>query len=271
VFTIWYLRQVGDIQPTESEYYFQLVNPEFVPGAAYRAVREVAHRDDQVAAPGEWGPLSTPVQAGAGWRLSLNPAVPGGIYVAPSAPAAGEGSNLAMTFMGTNVKLMLVPVLADSPAQAENKVAARYYVTIDGSSNEVSPSLTRDDLGRAYIELPADAQATEVEVASSLGAEFPTGKHSLRISVVRIDQGNQTASGGGLVASPVAQAQQANLPGIGAIKVEVNRSYVLFTVMSLLLTAGMAFEAWVLWRSRVVPEPTPVRATAIKGEGARGR
>ena len=37
-FTIWYLRQVGDILPSASEYYFGLVNPDFVPSQTYNAV-----------------------------------------------------------------------------------------------------------------------------------------------------------------------------------------------------------------------------------------
>jgi hypothetical protein len=271
VFTIWYLRQVGDIQPTQSEYYFQLVSPDFVPGAAFREVREIAHRQDHVAMPGEWGPLSPPVQARAGWELRLSPAVPGGVYVAPSS-AISSDDTLEVSFQGTDVKLMLVPnAAAAAPSETGGLMAARYYVTIDGSSDDVSGALPRDNTGRAYIEIPADGQATEVVLAHGLGAEFPTGLHTLRLSVLLLDQEVELSGGGGRVAAPTRPLQRVNLPGIGAIRVEANRSYVLFTVMTLLLLAGIAVEAWALWRSRPSPQLAPAPRPVIRGESARGR
>ena len=44
VFCIWYLRQVGDIPPTASEYYFRMVDPEFTPRLVYKAVQENSKR-----------------------------------------------------------------------------------------------------------------------------------------------------------------------------------------------------------------------------------
>src|SRR5437016_13420319 len=80
VFTIWYLRQVGDIAPTQSEYYFSLLNTEFVPSSAYWAVKAVAHDERQVATPGQWGPLSPVVSAGSDWQVHLSSGVHGGAY-----------------------------------------------------------------------------------------------------------------------------------------------------------------------------------------------
>jgi hypothetical protein len=42
VFCTWYFRQVGDIPPTKSEYYFRLVDPDFTPRPVYNAVKEAA-------------------------------------------------------------------------------------------------------------------------------------------------------------------------------------------------------------------------------------
>jgi polysaccharide biosynthesis protein PslG len=39
VISIWYFRQVGDIPPNKAEYYFQMVDPEFVPQPVYNAVK----------------------------------------------------------------------------------------------------------------------------------------------------------------------------------------------------------------------------------------
>src|SRR5205085_9970845 len=39
VISIWYFRQVGDIPPTKPEYYFQMVDPDFVPQPIYDSVK----------------------------------------------------------------------------------------------------------------------------------------------------------------------------------------------------------------------------------------
>lgn len=44
VFCIWYLRQVGDIPPTSSEYYFRMVDPEFTPRLVYKEVKDNAEK-----------------------------------------------------------------------------------------------------------------------------------------------------------------------------------------------------------------------------------
>ncbi|HEX2515307.1 MAG TPA: cellulase family glycosylhydrolase [Chloroflexota bacterium] len=42
VFCTWYFRQVGDIPPAKSEYYFRLVDPDFTPRPVYTAVKQAA-------------------------------------------------------------------------------------------------------------------------------------------------------------------------------------------------------------------------------------
>ncbi len=44
VFCIWYLRQVGDIPPTSSEYYFRMIDPEFTPRLVYKEVKDNSKR-----------------------------------------------------------------------------------------------------------------------------------------------------------------------------------------------------------------------------------
>ena len=248
VFTIWYLRQVGDIPANSSEFYFGLVNEQFVAGPAYTGVQGVA-RAEQVATPGEWSALSMAVRPGPGWEVQLSPAVPGGAYVAPAPYAAEHGADLDLTFQGTDVTLRLVP-----PSGSANTVSARYYVTVDGSSSEVSASLPRDGEGRAYIDLPFGGQASEAQVVRNLGVEFRTGQHRLRISAAPTEPvGDPTGAGGGGVASPDIQPEAPNLPGIATIRVEANRSYLLFTLLTGLLLAGIGIEVWALRQSR--PQP----------------
>jgi hypothetical protein len=57
---------------------------------------------------------------------------------------------------------------------------------------------------------------------------------------------------GGRTFAPAVQ--QPNLPGIGTIKVEVHRSYLLFLLLTLALLAGIAFTIWALRRGRPAPE-----------------
>lgn len=42
VFCTWYFRQVGDIQPAKSEYYFRLVDPDFTPRPIYNAIKQAS-------------------------------------------------------------------------------------------------------------------------------------------------------------------------------------------------------------------------------------
>jgi hypothetical protein len=269
VFTIWYLRQVGDILPSQSEYYFALVNPDFVPSPAYRKIRGVTHTQDQVATPGQWGPVTPQVKAGPLWQLRLSRAVPGGIYIAPAANA----DNLVVAFEGTDVKLGLVPFSDTTSLTNTNPVNARYYLTVDGSSSGVAPDLPRDASGQAYIDIPAGGQATQVQVVRGLASEFHTAVHTLTIRVVKTDDttqgvgGKDATTGGTGVSSPVPQAQLANLPGIGAITVEARRSYVLFTLLTVLLVAGITIEAYALWRFHPIVKAVPVSAR----RGAPGR
>lgn len=252
-FTIWYLRQVGDIAPSASEYYFGLVNPDFVPSQAYNAVQGVAKRENQVATPGEWGPLSGPVHAGPRWQMhvvSSNPMVKDEMVVTPT----GAGDTLDITFMGTDMKVEIVGMVKSQ--EITGTTAPRYYVTVDGSSRNVASELPRDDAGRAYIMTSMEAQGFEqgivlmfgeVTLVRGLGEQFATGKHTLQI---RVEGGEATGGleGGGRVFAPMLQA--TNLPGIGKVTVEANRSYLLFGVTTVLLVVGIGLLAWGLRRTR---------------------
>ncbi len=273
VFTVWYLRQVGDIPPTKSEYYFGLVNTEFVPNSAYWAVKKIARDQLQVATPGQWGSLSPVVSAGPRWEVHLSSDVPGGAYVAPSAAAVDTGDSVRVLFQGTDVKLTLVPLSNTASLTPTDVIAARYYVTVDGASNDVASGLQRDDKGRAYIDLPAGAQATEVKVVRGLDAEFRTGQHELRITAGPLQKSSERSEQGMAthLAAPLPEDRSVELPGIGALTVEARRSYVFFMLISFVLVAGIAFEIAALWRNRSAVETAPVRTVIAEGQGADGR
>jgi hypothetical protein len=245
VFTIWYLRQVGDTARTKSEYYFELVDPDFVAQPVYRAVQSAALSQDKVATPGEWGPLSAAVQAPPQWEIRLDSSVPGGMFISPMS----LGSTLSVPFLGNDVRVMLVPPGGQTDEQV---VEARYYVTIDGDSSKVSPDLPRDSNGQAYIDATAGDKIAEVALVRGINAEMRTGQHLLQIKVLANPAGGAASPGGGVYAPVV---QRPDLPGIGTITVESHRSYILFTLLTLLLVAAVVFAVWTMRRMKAsVPQ-----------------
>lgn len=246
VFTIWYLRQVGDIPTTASEYYFGLVNPDFVRGPTYRAVQEAASRSETAAGPGTWGLLSSPFRPGPGWRTYMQPQAAGAIAVAPSS----AGQSLDIPFEGTGIQLTLVPVTATFPLTDTDLVPARYYVTLDGGTRSLSPDLPRDAKGNVYLPLPEGREPLNIPIAAGLGDQLRVGRHLLQIQAQAssLDSGQQS-SGAPLLAP---QAERFDLPGIGAVTVEARRSYTLFSILTLLLLALMGTSVWLL-RRRSLP------------------
>ncbi|MEO8285376.1 MAG: hypothetical protein ABI670_02950 [Chloroflexota bacterium] len=240
VFTIWYLRQVGDTPRTESEYYFGLVSPDFLPTEAYRNVQSTALSTDKVATPGDWGPLSAAVQAPPQWRIRLDSTVPGGMFVSPTA----LGATLDVPFLGNDAKVTLVPSADDSGA---DMVSARYYVSIDGNASKVSSDLPRDVTGQAYIDVPAQGKPVEVVISRGINTEVRTGQHMLEIKVAANPAGVQPSMGGGTYAPVV---QRPDLPGIGIITIESHRSYLLFAFFTLALAAAIVSAFWLLRRNR---------------------
>jgi hypothetical protein len=240
VFTIWYLRQVGDTPSTKSEYWFEMIDPYFNPSPVYREVQKAALSVDKVATPGDWGPLSAAVQAPAQWQIRLDSSVPGGMFVSPTS----LGSTLDVTFLGNDVKMTLVPA---SGKDDEQVVAARYYVTIDGDSSKVAPELPRDANGQAYIDVPVGDKSATVTLSRGINPEMRTGLHLLEIKIMSNPAGMQPVMGGRIY-SPVVQ--RPDLPGIGTITVEAHRSYILFTLLTLLLIAAIVLALRMFRRYR---------------------
>ena len=240
VFTIWYMRQVGDIPNSASEYYFGLVNFDFAAGAAYRAVQQATREEKGPAQPGVWGPISTAIDAGPAWHLYMQPDAPGGVAIAPSA----WGDTLEVPFTGTDVKVTLVPITSTRAITEVEVLPARYYVSIDGGSDRVESTLPRDSAGDAYIEVTPSGKPVEVTVADGLGDQLRVGQHTLRIRVAAdpSEQGDQAM--GGRLFSPMAQ--HIDLPGIAAITIEAHRSYLLFGLLTFFLLAAAVVLVWVL-------------------------
>jgi hypothetical protein len=141
VFTIWYFRQVGDIPIDRDEYYFQMVNPDWVKQPVYNRV-QAASRELRLAGPGRYTELDATVVAGQGWSLRRDPLADGGICLAATVPS----DTIRIQFRGTDLAIALGPGSADPGAPAP-----RLFVTVDGGTARVAASLPRDGQGRPYI------------------------------------------------------------------------------------------------------------------------
>lgn len=136
--SIWYFRQVGHIHPDSAEYYFAMVDLEFTPRQVYLAIRNDA-TSRQIALPGMYGPLESPVQQTGRWRRFDDPVSRSG----ESIVSDHWGSEIRIEFSGTD--LTLLP--ADSSLQQ-----GWMYATLNGEPVE-NDTYSRDHLDRTYLDL----------------------------------------------------------------------------------------------------------------------
>lgn len=151
---IWFFRRPSDSERSQQFYYFRLVEPDFTPLPVYTAIREAAPTLRLV--PRGW-------HTAAHWAVDRT-----GDWQQAGAGllAASPGSALRFAFTGTDLSLN-----AHGPG--------RLYVDVAGTR------LPRDEEGRAYIDLPA--QADQVLLVSGL----PDGAHQATLTV---GQGEATIS-----------------------------------------------------------------------------
>ena len=90
VISIWYFRQVGDIPPDKAEYYFQMVDPQFVPQPVYDSVKADAM---QYPGPASQGTLPTPA----------NPAPTNTTVPAQTTPTSEAAPSATTTITSTQV------------------------------------------------------------------------------------------------------------------------------------------------------------------------
>ncbi|TVR72991.1 MAG: hypothetical protein EA415_08645 [Sphaerobacteraceae bacterium] len=138
VSSIWYFRQVGLIPPDSAEYYFAMVDLEFTPRQVYLSVRDDAAAR-QIALPGHYGPMESPIQQTGRWPRFDDPESPTGESIASD----HWGSEIRIEFSGTD--LTLIP--GDSSLQS-----GWMYVTLNGEPVD-NDLFSRDVLDRTYLDL----------------------------------------------------------------------------------------------------------------------
>ncbi|MBV8084153.1 MAG: hypothetical protein JO247_04990 [Chloroflexi bacterium] len=179
VINIWYFRQDGTRDaPTDSEYYFRMVNPDFSPTLLYAEIMNETS-GLRIAQPGEYEettPALWPSDDGkvnTNWTLRLDKQASGGAYLASNKQQA----TMLFTFRGTSVHLKTI--------EAPNAGIAE--VSIDGSST-LPNKLPRNSTGKAELDLYASQKRYGADVPIADGLSFD--KHVLQLTVT----GRKTAA-----------------------------------------------------------------------------
>jgi hypothetical protein len=172
VINVWYFRQDGTRSlPSQSDYYFRMVNPDFSPTQLYN---EISKETDgiRIAQPGEYEETSGALQPSDdgkvtdNWTLRLDPQASGKSYLASNRPNA----TMLITFHGTSIQLKTIT--------APN--AGTVWISLDGSSTSAN-RLKRNTDGKAFLDLysPQRQYGQLQPIADGLAFD----KHVLQVTV----------------------------------------------------------------------------------------
>jgi hypothetical protein len=163
VFNIWYFRQVGNIPPDRSDYYFRMVDVDFTPRLVYYAVQKAAARP-AVATVGMYQETNPAVTHDAHWTYSAEPLASGEANLASESPAA----SLSFTFEGDAVDLITL----------KGPQEGRLQVALD---DHPIAELPRDQAGLSFVDLFDEREQWQEAVPIVQGAG--SGQHVLRLVV----------------------------------------------------------------------------------------
>jgi len=215
VFNIWYFRQVGNIPPDRSDYYFRMVDVDFIPRLVYYTVKEAAQEMLGAVGPGYYQETHPGVILDGEWQAVIEPQASGQAQVASDV----EGASLTLTFVGENVDLIA----------RQGSDGGRVAVTLDGHAVN---GLPRDDEGQSYVDLFSPVTRWQQRVP--LVYQINEGEHTLQLTV--LERGN-LASEGNLVAIDafdVTTGERRSLPyGITA-----------FLGLAMVAVGGLTYREW---------------------------
>lgn len=162
VFSIWYFRQVGDISPDNSEYYFRMVDDNFATRPLYVRVSEAASAY-QTVGPGEYQESAPAASYQGNWRLRVDARASGTTMQVADAP----NSKVSLKFWGESLTLIA----------RRGPNAGRLYVSLGG---QPVPGLARDNFGSSFVDLfnPTEAWQVQIPIVKNLGR----GAHSIELT-----------------------------------------------------------------------------------------
>lgn len=161
VFSIWYFRQVGDIQPSNPEYYFRMVDVDFAPRPVYFGVSGAA-KSHSIAPPGEYQETNPALELRGDWLTLFDDVASAGQY-AESGTVFASGT---LKFYGEGLDL----VIRRFPG------GGRLYVSLDGHALN---GLAKDEAGKSYID--QSGEKDEWRIVMPVARGLPRGQHTLEL------------------------------------------------------------------------------------------
>ena len=163
VFNIWYFRQVGDLTPDRSDYYFRMVDVDFTPRLVYQRIKEVATAS-AAARPGLYQETDPAIKLTGNWQPRLDAKDSAGRELVTRQP----GARATFQFWGDGVDLLV----------RRGPDEGRAWVTLDG---QTVPNLPLDTNRHSYIELSSPKDEWQVRVP--VARDVSRGVHTVEIVV----------------------------------------------------------------------------------------
>jgi hypothetical protein len=219
VFNIWYFRQVGNITPDRSDYYFRMVDVDFTPRLVYYAVEQAAQVLEEPLSPGYYQETNPGLVFAGEWQPVIQLQASAQAHILSQA----EGSAVTLTFVGENADL-IASIGPDG---------GRLGVSLDGHSVD---DLPKNDQGQSYVDLFGPVRQWQRRVP--LVYQAADAEHTLVLTVLEraslASEGNQIA----IDAFEITRGERTSLPyAIAAL-----------LVLAVLVSAGLAFREWRLLR-----------------------
>jgi hypothetical protein len=202
VFNIWYFRQVGNIPPDSSDYYFRMVDVDFTPRLVYYAIQEAAQKSLEPIGPGYYQETNPAVTVEGPWRPLIEPRASAQAQMVTDAPL----SRVTVSFVGENVDLIA----------SLGPEGGRLAVVLDGHPVD---GLPKNGDGDTYVDLfspvrrwqqriPLVYQADDVEHTLTLTvlerASLASDGNEVAIDAFEITRGERASPPYGVVALLIA-------------------------------------------------------------------
>jgi hypothetical protein len=165
VFNIWYFRQVGNIAPDRSDYYFRMVDVDFTPRLVYYRVQKAAAALLGPVGPGYYQESNPAVVLDGEWQTVIEPQASGQAYVVSDV----GGSSLSFRFRGEN--LDLITRLGPDGGRLAVLLDGRPVSGLSGSSG-----------GQSYVDLFSPVPRWQQRIALVSGLD--EGQHTLELTAL---------------------------------------------------------------------------------------
>ncbi len=221
VFNIWYFRQVGNIPPDRSDYYFRMVDVDFTPRLVYHAVRQATEELLGPVGPGYYQETNPALIREGEWRATVEPQASGQAMILSET----GGGSITLHFVGENVDMIAW----------EGPNGGRLAVTLDGRAVD---GLPQNGDGDSYVDL--FSPVTRWQQSIPLVYQVEDGEHTLQLRV--LERGN-LASEGTLIAVDAFEVSRGEKPSFP-------HRITAFLGLTVVGVAVLTYREWRLLRRR---------------------